>query len=91
MLTFAAMAVTLVVNVASKCGLTPHYEGLQALHSELGDDTFTVAGFPCNDFGGQEPGTADEIASFCSSNYGVTFPMFEKVQTKAGASGTSNG
>ncbi len=63
----------LFVNVASKCGLTPQYEGLQALHAELDDAGFTVVGFPCNQFLEQEPGTADDIAEFCSVNYGVTF------------------
>jgi glutathione peroxidase len=69
----------LVVNVASKCGLTPQYEGLERLQKTYGDKGFTVLGFPCNQFGGQEPGTADEIATFCSTTYGVTFPMFEKI------------
>ncbi len=70
----------LVVNVASKCGLTPQYEGLERLHERFSDRGFSVVGFPCNQFGGQEPGTADEIGQFCSVNYGVTFPMFEKVE-----------
>lgn len=69
----------LVVNVASKCGLTPHYKGLQALQEKYGARGFTVVGFPCNQFGKQEPGSADEIESFCTKNYGVTFPMFEKI------------
>ena len=69
----------LVVNVASKCGLTPHYAGLQRLQERFADRGFTVAGFPCNQFGAQEPGTADEIREFCSANYGVTFPMFAKI------------
>ena len=69
----------LVVNVASKCGLTPQYEGLERLHERFSDRGFSVVGFPCNQFGGQEPGTADEIATFCSTSYGVTFPMTEKV------------
>jgi glutathione peroxidase len=77
-------SVVLAVNVASECGLTPQYEGLQALHSELESRGFAVLGFPSNDFGGQEPGTADQIQSFCERNYGVTFPMFAKLQTKAG-------
>ncbi len=77
--------VTLVVNVASQCGYTPQYAGLQALHQELAGEGFAVLGFPSNDFGGQEPGTATEIRSFCTSNYGVTFPLFEKVQTRSGA------
>jgi glutathione peroxidase len=69
----------LVVNVASKCGLTPQYEGLERLQKTYADKGFTVLGFPCNQFGGQEPGSSEEIATFCSSTYGVTFPMFEKV------------
>jgi glutathione peroxidase len=69
----------LVVNVASKCGLTPQYTGLEQLHERFADRGFAVVGFPCNQFGGQEPGTAGEIAEFCSATYGVTFPMFEKV------------
>jgi glutathione peroxidase len=69
----------LVVNVASKCGLTPQYTALEKLQDELADRGFTVVGFPCNQFGGQEPGTSDEIAEFCSATYGVTFPMTEKV------------
>jgi glutathione peroxidase len=71
--------VLLVVNVASKCGLTPQYTGLERLQERFGDKGFTVAGFPCNQFGGQEPGTSEEIAEFCSASYGVTFPMFEKI------------
>ncbi len=69
----------LVVNVASKCGLTPQYEGLERLHERFRDRGFSVLGFPCNQFGGQEPGTPDEIASFCSSRFGVTFPLTEKI------------
>jgi glutathione peroxidase len=69
----------LVVNVASKCGLTPQYAGLERLHERFSEQGFTVVGFPCNQFGGQEPGTADEIAEFCSATYGVSFPMFEKI------------
>jgi glutathione peroxidase len=69
----------LLVNVASKCGLTPQYEGLERLQETYGDKGFSVLGFPCNQFGGQEPGTSEEIATFCSATYGVTFPMFEKV------------
>jgi len=76
--------VALVVNVASECGLTPQYEGLQSLHDEFGPRGFTVLAFPCNDFGGQEPGTPAEIRHFCTSNYHVTFPVFEKVQTLDG-------
>jgi glutathione peroxidase len=70
----------LVVNVASKCGLTPQYTALEALHEQLSPRGFSVVGFPCNQFGGQEPGTAEEIAEFCSATYGVTFPMFEKIE-----------
>jgi glutathione peroxidase len=70
----------LVVNVASKCGLTPQYTALEALHERLSPRGFAVVGFPCNQFGGQEPGTSEEIAEFCSATYGVTFPMFEKVE-----------
>ena len=71
--------VVLAVNVASKCGLTPQYEGLEKLYGELREQGFVVVGFPCNQFGGQEPGTADEIAQFCTMNYGVDFPMSEKI------------
>jgi glutathione peroxidase len=74
--------VALVVNVASKCGLTPQYEGLQALYKEHEEEGFVVLGFPSNDFMGQEPGTPEEIQKFCSTNYGVTFPLFEKVKVK---------
>jgi glutathione peroxidase len=77
--------VSLVVNVASKCGFTPQYEGLEKLHRDLKDQGFNVLGFPSNDFGGQEPGTAQEIADFCRLTYDVTFPMFEKVVTRTGA------
>jgi glutathione peroxidase len=70
---------TLVVNVASKCGLTPQYTGLEELHERFKDRGFTVLGVPCNQFGGQEPGSPEEIATFCSTTYGVTFPMTEKV------------
>jgi glutathione peroxidase len=70
----------LVVNVASKCGLTPQYTGLEKLQAEYGDRGFTVLGVPCNQFGGQEPGTAEEIGTFCSATYGVTFPMTEKIE-----------
>ena len=69
----------LVVNVASKCGLTPQYAGLERLHEQFADRGFAVVGFPCNQFGGQEPGSAEEIAEFCSATYGVGFPMFEKI------------
>ena len=71
--------VLLIVNVASECGYTPQYRGLQALQARYGQDGFAVLGFPCNQFGQQEPGTADQIAAFCSRRYSVTFPMFEKV------------
>jgi glutathione peroxidase len=71
--------VLLVVNVASKCGLTPQYTGLERLQERFGDKGFSVAGFPCNQFAGQEPGTSEEIAEFCSATYGVTFPLFEKI------------
>jgi glutathione peroxidase len=77
--------VSLVVNVASQCGFTPQYAGLEKLYEEKKGRGFEILGFPSNDFGAQEPGSADEIASFCKKNYGVSFPMFEKVVTKAGA------
>ena len=77
--------VSLVVNVASFCGYTPQYKGLEALHRELKGKGFNVLGFPSNDFGDQEPGTAAEIATFCRLTYDVTFPMFEKVVTRPGA------
>lgn len=70
----------LVVNVASKCGLTPQYEGLENLQKQYASRGFTVLGVPCNQFGGQEPGTAEEIDTFCSMTYGVTFPMLEKLE-----------
>lgn len=70
----------LVVNVASKCGLTPQYNALQALHAEYSAAGFTVLAFPCNQFGGQEPGTAQEIQDACSTSYGVTFPLLAKVE-----------
>ena len=69
-----------MVNVASRCGLTPQYAQLEALQEEYGGRGFTVVGVPCNQFMGQEPGTAEEIAEFCSATYGVTFPMTEKVE-----------
>jgi glutathione peroxidase len=69
----------LAVNVASKCGLTPQYEGLEALQKTYGDRGFTVVGFPSNQFAGQEPGSAEEIQTFCSTTYGVSFPLFEKI------------
>jgi glutathione peroxidase len=74
--------VALVVNVASKCGLTPQYEGLQALYKDLAEEGFVILAFPSNDFMGQEPGTPEEIQKFCSTNYAVTFPLFEKVKVK---------
>jgi glutathione peroxidase len=74
--------VVLAVNVASKCGFTPQYAGLQALFEEYSPRGFTVLGFPCNQFFRQEPGTADDIQSFCSINYGVTFPLFAKLDVK---------
>lgn len=77
--------VSLVVNVASFCGYTPQYKGLEALHRELRGRGFNVLGFPSNDFGEQEPGTAQEIATFCRLTYDVTFPMFQKVVTHPGA------
>ena len=70
----------LVVNVASRCGLTPQYAGLERLQERYSDRQFSVAGFPCNQFHGQEPGTADEIAEFCSASYGVSFPLFETIE-----------
>ena len=69
----------LAVNVASKCGLTPQYEALERLQKKYADRGFSVVGFPCNQFMGQEPGTAEEIAEFCSATYGVSFPLFEKI------------
>jgi glutathione peroxidase len=74
--------VALVVNVASQCGFTPQYAGLEKLYEQYKDKGFVILGFPSNDFGGQEPGTAEEIKKFCSTKYNVTFPMFEKVKTK---------
>src|SRR2546428_6648797 len=71
--------VLLVVNVASKCGLTPQYKALEAVHEKYKDKGFTVLGFPCNQFMGQEPGTNEEIKQFCSSKYNVTFPLFDKI------------
>ena len=71
--------VMLIVNVASKCGFTPQYEGLEALQRKYGDKGFTVLGFPCNQFGAQEPGDAEEIASFCKLTYDVSFPVYGKI------------
>ncbi len=79
-LTDLAGRAALVVNVASRCGLTPQYEGLVALHDRYAERGFTVLGVPCNQFMGQEPGTAEEIRTFCSSTYGVDFPLAEKVE-----------
>lgn len=72
----------LVVNVASRCGLTPHYTGLEELHRKYASRGFTVLGFPCNDFGAQEPGTESEIKEFCQTKYDVTFPLFKKLHVK---------
>jgi glutathione peroxidase len=71
--------VALIVNTASKCGLTPQYEGLERIYQRFKDDGFVVLGFPCNQFGGQEPGTDSDIRAFCSSHYDVTFPLFQKI------------
>jgi glutathione peroxidase len=75
----------LIVNVASQCGLTPQYSGLQQLHEEYSDRGFSVLGFPCNQFGAQEPSTPAEIADFCETSYGVTFPLFEKIDVNGEA------
>lgn len=72
--------VLLIVNTASECGFTPQYEGLQKLYDQYKDKGLVVLGFPCNQFGGQEPGGEEQIASFCTKNYGVTFPMFSKIE-----------
>lgn len=77
--------VRLVVNVASKCGLTPQYEGLERLQERYADRGFTVLGFPCNQFGAQEPGSPEEIQQFCSTTYGVSFPLFEKIEVNGDA------
>jgi glutathione peroxidase len=77
--------VALVVNTASECGYTPQYEGLESLFAELEPRGFVVLGWPSNDFGGQEPGSAEDIKKFCSDKYHVSFPMFEKVVTKSGS------
>ena len=76
---FSGGKTALVVNVASRCGLTPQYAKLEALHERFADRGFTIVGFPCNQFMGQEPGTDEEIAQFCSATYGVTFPMSTKI------------
>ncbi|HEV2427669.1 MAG TPA: glutathione peroxidase, partial [Acidimicrobiales bacterium] len=70
----------LLVNVASQCGLTPQYTGLEELHERYAARGFSVIGFPCNQFGAQEPGTAEEISEFCSKSYGITFPLMEKIE-----------
>ena len=77
--------VLLVVNVASRCGLTPHYAGMQSLHDEYKARGFAVLGFPCNQFGAQEPGSEADIKTFCSTNFGVTFPMFAKLDVNGAA------
>jgi glutathione peroxidase len=77
--------VLLIVNTASKCGFTPQYAGLEALHRRFADRGFAVLAFPCNQFGGQEPGSAEEIATFCSTNYDVTFPVFAKIDVNGDA------
>jgi glutathione peroxidase len=77
--------VMLIVNTASKCGFTPQYEGLEALYQKYRDRGLVVLGFPCNQFGAQEPGSAAEIGSFCEKNYGVSFPMFEKIDVNGDA------
>jgi glutathione peroxidase len=76
--------VLLVVNTASKCGFTPQYEGLQALHERFGERGLAVLGFPCNQFGAQEPGDADEIRDFCDTRFGVSFPLFAKIDVNGG-------
>ncbi|HMG29575.1 MAG TPA: glutathione peroxidase [Jiangellaceae bacterium] len=77
--TLPAGTTLLIVNVASRCGFTPQYAGLERLHERFAGDGFSVVGFPSNQFGGQEPGTAEQIQQFCSTTYGVTFPLFEKI------------
>ncbi len=74
--------VLLIVNTASKCGFTPQFSGLEKLHRKYHDEGFSVLGFPCNQFGGQDPGNNDQIGAFCQKNYGVSFPMFAKVNVK---------
>jgi glutathione peroxidase len=74
--------VLLIVNTASKCGFTPQYKELEALYQKLSNEKFEILGFPCNQFGEQEPGASEEIKSFCELNYGVTFPLFEKIDVK---------
>lgn len=77
--------VLLIVNTASKCGFTPQYAGLEKLHERFAERGFSVLGFPCNQFGGQEPGGSDEIGAFCQKNYGVTFPMHAKIEVNGDA------
>ena len=77
--------VALIVNVASRCGLTPHYEGLEKLYRSLGERGLVVLGFPCNQFGAQEPGSPEEIRAFCSTRYEVSFPLFEKIDVNGAA------
>ena len=77
--------VLLIVNTASACGFTPQYKGLEALHQQYAARGFSVLGFPCNQFGSQEPGSSRDIEAFCASNYAVTFPMFEKIDVNGGA------
>jgi glutathione peroxidase len=77
--------VLLIVNTASKCGFTPQYKGLEALHRQLAPRGFAVLGFPCNQFGGQEPGEAAQIEQFCASNYAISFPMFAKIDVNGSA------
>ncbi len=77
--------VLLIVNTASRCGFTPQYAGLETLYEKLHDRGFEILGFPCNQFGGQEPGSEEEIASFCTVNYGVSFPMFAKIDVNGEA------
>ncbi|MBB4053098.1 glutathione peroxidase [Devosia subaequoris] len=77
--------VVLIVNVASQCGFTPQYEGLEALHQQFKNRGLAVLGFPCNQFGAQEPGNSDEIAQFCALNFGVSFPMFERIEVNGDA------
>ena len=76
--------VLLIVNTASRCGLTPQFKGLQQLHAEYAEQGLSVLGFPCNQFGGQEPGSSDDIAEFCQANYGVDFPMHSKIDVNGG-------
>jgi glutathione peroxidase len=77
--------VVLIVNVASQCGFTPQYEGLEALYQQFKDRGLVILGFPCNQFGAQEPGSSEEIAQFCALNFGVSFPMFERIEVNGDA------